>query len=99
MTDREIYDRICDISVFEPKARQFCANDRLEFKNHAEALEFLNLYLILLSDISDEMLLNEYNRIYSILNQKRWIHGKELHSNFILNQYFVVLDNVCFILK
>lgn len=100
MTGRDIQEKITDTVCFVPKALDFEDNGRLELENPASALEFLTLYLVLLStakfkEYDEDKLLENYQFIMSCLKEKGQICSNEFLSNQPENSYYVLRDNLC----
>lgn len=100
MTGRDIQEKITDTVYFVPKAMDFEDNGRLELENPASALEFLTLYLVLLStaefkEYDQNKLLENYQFIKSYLKEKGQICSNEFLSNHPENSYYVLRDNLC----
>lgn len=100
MTGRDIQEKITDTVCFVPKALDFEDNGRLELENPASALEFLTLYLVLLStaefkEYDEDKLLENYQSIMSCLKEKGRICTKEFLFNSPKNIYYILRDNLC----
>lgn len=104
MTGRDIHEKITDTVYFVPNALDFEDKGRLELETPASALEFLTLYLVLIStaefkEYDEDKLLEKYLFIQSCLKQNRRICSTEFLSNPLENINYILQDNACSIMS
>ena len=104
MTGRDIHEKITDTASFVPKALDFAHEGRLELDDSDSALEFLTLYLVLLSSAEDikydpDKLLKNYLFIKSRLVQNNKISNHEFLSQPRENMSYILQNNLCIMQK
>lgn len=87
MTGRQIFEKITYDMAFVHKAWDFEEHRELTFNSFEESLEFLTLYLVLLTtgeynDYNETRLLEAYEKINNILKEKKCIDTHEFLSSF-----------------
>ena len=104
MTGRDIHKKISDTVSFVPKALNFAQKGRLELDDPDSALEFLTLYLVLVSSAEfikydPDKLLENYSFIKSYLQENGEISHSEFLSRPLEDMSYILQNNICIMQK
>lgn len=104
MTGRDIHEKITDTASFVPKALDFAHKGRLELDDSDSALNFLTLYLVLLSTAEStkyepDKLLENYLFIKSRLEENCKISSNDFLSQPLENMQYILQNNICIMQK
>lgn len=104
MSGRDIFKEISYSKVFAQNAINFAQNGSIELDNSDSALEFLTLYLVLLSSsefpkYDPDRLLETYQSFKAHLEEKGQISSNEFLSHPRENMQYILQNNICIMQK
>ena len=100
MTGRDIFEKISYSGIFVQNAINFAQSGFIKLDDSDSALEFLTLYLVLLSsseflEYDSDRLLEKYQSFKALLEKNGKISNNEFLSHPLENMTYILQDNIC----